>query len=163
MKLRRTFIGYFLILSAIFFSTVLSPKAGFADNASFDMNKFQSQMHSDFILPSVLATHPGPMFYFKNSKELNLSDQQLNKIKKITHKIIPKTQKQLKQIEALKTKYLNLMKSSNPSFHTSRKLLQAIGKLEAIATADHLEAHLACYKVLTPQQKRTLSTLLAKH
>jgi len=163
MKLYRIFLASCISLPMIMLSATFHPQTAYADGSSFDMNTFQSQMHSDFIMPSVLITHPGPMFYFKNSKELKLSEQQLNKIKKITHKIIPKTQKQLKQIERLKGKYLDLMKSSNPNYHASRKLLQSIGKLEAIATADHLEAHLACYKVLTPDQKKILSTLLPKH
>ena len=163
MKLKRVSFGYFMALVIIFSSLAFESGIASADNSSFDMKAFQSQMHTDFILPSVLSTHPGPMFYFTHSKELALSDQQLRKIKKITHKIIPKTAKQLKKIEILKAKYLKLMQSPNPSFHASKKLLHSIGKLEAIATADHLEAHLACYNVLTSKQKKAVSLILEKH
>jgi Spy/CpxP family protein refolding chaperone len=103
------------------------------------------------------------MFYFSHSKELNLTDNQLKKIKKITHMIIPKTSKQLKKIEALKSEYLSLMQSPTPNFHKSKKLLKLIGKKEAIATADHLKAHLACYAVLTAKQKNIVAAILAKH
>jgi len=163
MKLIRFSLGSLFSLTVLFFSITLSSSQAFAANPSFDMKTFQSQMHTDFILPSVLATHPGPMFYFSHSKELALTDYQLKKIKKITHKIIPQTAKQLKEIEALKSAYLKLMQSPTPNFHKSKKLLNLIGKKEAIATADHLEAHLACYNVLTLKQKKIVLTLLTAH
>lgn len=163
MKVNRSLMEYFLAVIMMFSSMVLTSGIASADNSSFDMKTFQSQMHTDFILPSVLATHPGPMFYFSHSKELALSDKQLSKIKKITHKIIPRTAKQLKKIETLKAKYLKLMQSPTPNFHASKKLLNSIGKMEAIATADHLEAHLACYNVLTVKQKKAVADILAKH
>jgi Spy/CpxP family protein refolding chaperone len=158
----RPFFSYFFFASALFFSLCSTPSRVFAAGSSFDMKAFQSQMHTDFILPSVLATHPGPMFYFSHSKELALTPQQLNKIKKITHKIIPKTAKQLKKIEELKAVYFKLMQSPAPDFHKSKKLLNLIGRNEAIATADHLEAHLACYHILTKQQKSVVASILAK-
>ncbi len=163
MKLNRITFGS--VLSAFLFisSTLISPTQSSAAASSFDMKTFQSQMRTDFILPSVLVSHPGPMFYFSHSKELNLTDNQLKKIKKITHMIIPKTSKQLKEIEALKSEYLSLMQSPTPNFHKSKKLLKLIGKKEAIATADHLKAHLACYAVLTAKQKNIVAAILAKH
>lgn len=163
MKLLRSSLGYTLILGVILSTPFVKPEFVSAAESSFDMKTFQSQMHTDFILPSVLSSHPGPMFYFSHSKELSLSDTQTNKIKKITHKIIPKTAKQLKNIEELKSKYLKLMQSPSPSFSNSKKLLYSIGKLEAVATSDHLEAHLDCYKVLTPEQKKILAHILAAH
>lgn len=124
--------------------------------------KLVEEMKADFILPQVLEEHPGPIFYLKNSKALGLTSHQMRKIRRIAHQIIPVTLRQTSRIDELKKKYLEIMDQEVPPMGKARRLLNKIGSLEARSTADHLKAHLDCYRVLTPDQKKTFLSLRKK-
>jgi hypothetical protein len=124
--------------------------------------KLVEEMKADFILPQVLEEHPGPIFYLKNSKALGLTSRQMRKIRRIAHQIIPVTLRQTSRIDELKKKYLEIMDQEVPPMGKARRLLNKIGSLEARSTADHLKAHLDCYRVLTPDQKKTFLSLRKK-
>lgn len=131
-------------------------------NATDVQAKLMEEMKADFILPQVLETHPGPIFYLKNATALGLTSRQIRKIRRIAHRIIPITLRQTERIDKIKTQYLEIMSQEVPPMGKARRLLNKIGTLEARSTADHLKAHLDCYQVLTPEQKKTFLALRKK-
>ena len=148
------FVGTALLPSPLFAESMPSPPPG--------MEKLFKEMKADFLLPQVFHSHPGPMFYMNHAKELQLSAAQINKIRKIGHHIIPITMKQTEKIDQLKDRYLSYMSKETPSPRRARKMLVKIAVLEARATADHLKAHLDCYRLLNAEQKKNVQALLKK-
>ncbi|MHB1286440.1 MAG: Spy/CpxP family protein refolding chaperone [Leptospirales bacterium] len=149
----------------LFMGVAFLPATSFAANASSPppgMEKLFKEMKEDFLLPKVFHVHPGPMFYMKNAKELQLSPTQIKKIQKIAHHIIPVTMRQTEKIDQLKDRYLSYMSQETPSPQKGRKMLVRIAVLEAHATSDHLKAHLECYHLLTPAQKKDVQALIKK-
>ena len=157
-----------LIASGVLIVLLAGRSPSFSSDTSNTSNgvdvqaKLMEEMKSDFILPQVLEEHPGPIFYLKNSKALGLTSRQMRKIRRIAHRIIPITLRQTSRIDDLKKKYLEIMSQEFPPMGKARRLLNKIGSLEARSTADHLKAHLDCYRVLTPEQKNTFNSLRKK-
>ncbi len=149
----------------LFIGVAFFPSRSFAANPSSPppgMEKLFKEMKKDFLVPKVFHVYPGPMFYMKNAKELQLSQTQIKKIQKIAHHIIPITMRQTKNIDQLKESYLSYMSQETPSLKKGRKMLVRIAVLEARATSDHLKAHLDCYHLLTPAQKKDVQALIKK-
>ncbi len=123
------------------------------------LQNFRKSAPTAFVLPMVFKTHPGATFFLMHAKDLNLSDKQIKKIRSIRRKMVNRSLHQIDQINKLKSRYLKLMASRNPSLHKGRKLLMKISSLMAEATFDHVTGHIKAGDVLTKDQWGKLSSL----
>lgn len=120
-------------------------------------------MQSDFLVPSGFRRLPGPMFYLGHAEALGLGMRQLADIRKIAGKIMPETVRAGRRIDRLKAEVTASSDGRKP-FSASRvhRLLLRIALLEAEADFEHIEAHRACLRLLSPTQKTRLFSLLSQ-
>ena len=125
--------------------------------------KVLAVMESDFLVPAGFRTLPGPMFYLGHAGELGLEPRQKDGIRKIAARIMPETVRAGRKIERMKAEVVVLSDGRKPFSATRiRRLLRRIGLLEAKADFEHIEAHRACLRLLRPDQKARLFSLLEK-
>ena len=125
--------------------------------------KVLAVMGSDFLVPAGFRKLPGPMFYLDHAGELGLEPRQQAGIRKIAARIMPETVRAGRKIERMKAEVVVLSDGRKPfSPARIRRLLRRIGLLEAKADFEHIEAHRACLRLLRPDQKARLFSLLEK-
>lgn len=120
-------------------------------------------METDFLLPRGFRWLPGPMFYLTHEKDLGLTARQRGLLLAIAKEIMPETIREGGSIDRLKRQILVLSDGRKAiDSRRLRALLLTLGKREALANFDHIEAHKACLSLLTPLQRRRLFSLLGK-
>lgn len=157
--LLSTIFSSFLLVHAP--STVsagtLPPLTGAATAKKF--LQFREKAGRDFLLPQVFQHHPGVTYILTHAKDLNLDTTQIARLRTIRRRMLDRSLRQIKEIDALRDKYLALATTPKPPVKKIRKMLLRLGELMATATSDHLGGHLLAGRVLTKEQWTTLVSL----
>lgn len=127
---------------------VAGEKGVFAPNENFPKDYF--------LVPRNLPFMVGYTLHHPRSSELNLSQEQIDKIVKIKETTVPAVIKMAKKIKALEIKLATNMESKTVDIEAQYPLVDEISQLKIQLTKAHLQCIKSVRNILTDKQFETL-------
>lgn len=115
-----------------------------------------------FLVPKNLPFLVGLSLHHPKSDTLNLTKEQIEKIKEIKKKTVPEVLKTAKKIKALELKLVDNIAININTAQSQNKLVEEIGKLRIELTKKHLLCINSVRKVLSKKQYKILKAYSTK-